>query len=73
MGYLYLSGKGVTRDYREAFRWYSAVPWERMTGCGNGGGLVRRQLGLMYRDGLGVEANAALAEKYLEGNPGVCK
>jgi len=49
------------------------VPWERMTGCGNGGGLVRRQLGLMYRDGLGVEANAALAEKYLEGNPGVCK
>lgn len=72
LGYLYFSGKGVSRDYREAYRWYSAVPWERMTGCADGG-LVRRQLGMMYRDGLGVEANAAVAEKYLAGNPGVCE
>jgi len=71
LGEAYFSGKLVPQDYREAFRWYSVVPWERTERC-TGFGHVRHQLGLMYRDGLGVARDPEKAEQYLRGSPAAC-
>jgi TPR repeat protein len=59
LGLLYLQGKGVARDYAEAFRWF-----EKAQNGGNA--LAMNNIGFLYERGQGVPQDYAEARRWYE-------
>jgi TPR repeat protein/energy-coupling factor transporter ATP-binding protein EcfA2 len=59
LGYLYLEGFGVTRDYTKAREWF-----EKAADKGNAGAMAR--LGLLYQNGEGVARDYLKARQWYE-------
>ena len=57
LGYMYLNGIGVEKDYRKAFNWYRK---SAMQGVAE----AQHSLGFIYAEGLGTAAVPALALKW---------
>jgi len=57
MGVLYLTGRGVPKDYSEALRW-------SLLAAKHGSAFAQCNLGTMYELGDGVEKNPRLAESW---------
>ena len=56
---MYLNGRGVARDYKEALKWIKLAAEQ-------GNADAQYALGLMYKDGIGVRRNEILSYRYLK-------
>lgn len=56
---MYQTGKGVSKDYDLALEWYSL-------GASQGNTTCLHNLGIIYRDGLGMDQNIKIAVMWFE-------
>jgi len=57
LGSMYAAGRGVEKDYRQAYKWFSsAARYNRPD--------AEYKLGLMYDEGIGIRQNAKLAARW---------
>jgi TPR repeat protein len=57
MGYAYLTGRGVEKDYQKAMQWYSLAADREIAHA-------QYVLGYLYFNGLGISPNIIMAEKF---------
>jgi uncharacterized protein len=58
LGYIYLTGKGLTRDYDKAFEWYKKAAEQ-------GNVMAQSRLGVLYWNGNGVAKDRSMASAWL--------
>jgi hypothetical protein len=63
---MYFDGKLVPQNYEQAFRWYTAIPKDKVVGLRAPYGGVGYRLWQMYCGGLGVERDVVKAQTYLK-------